>query len=126
MRRSLLRSASTAASAMGRGGMSAPQHHCGVGRDGAGEAEREEHYGEAEGGVVAEVAGCEAVEGGTAHRVLLMPGAGRWAPALSRMFRRDGGRMRGRPEPYRRRLGMPERLRFACGLSICSPVTRCQ
>lgn len=75
IRRSLLRSASTAASAMGRGGISAPEHHCGVGRDGAGETEREEHYGKAEGRVVAEVAGREAVEGGTVHRVLLMPGA---------------------------------------------------
>jgi hypothetical protein len=55
--------------------MSAPEHHCGVGRDGAGETEREEHYGKAEGRVVAEVAGREAVEGGTVHRVLLMPGA---------------------------------------------------
>jgi len=71
--------------------MSASEHHCGIGCDGAGEAEREEHYGEAEGGVVAEVAGREAVEGGTAHRVLLMPGAGRRAWALSRKFRRDGG-----------------------------------
>ena len=76
MRRSLLRSASTAASAMGRGGMSAPEHHCGFGRDGPGEAERDQHDGEAEGGVAAEVAGREAVEGGTVHRVLLMPGAG--------------------------------------------------
>jgi len=56
--------------------MSGPEHHCGIGRDGASEAERDQHDGEAEGGVVAEVAGREAVEGGTVHRVLLMPGAG--------------------------------------------------
>jgi len=61
---------------MGRGGMSGPEHHCGIGRDGASEAERDQHDGEAEGGVMAEVAGREAVEEGTVHRVLLMPGAG--------------------------------------------------
>jgi hypothetical protein len=73
--------------------------------------------------VVAEVAGREAVEGGTAHRVLLRPGAGRRARALSWTFRRDGGRMRewlGLSPVWR---GRPKRLRYELGLSLRSPVT---